>query len=517
MSEVEEQPRIRTRARRPAPREVEPDDGDDRSSAQASGSTSSAPAKRERDEFVYDPKNERVVISAAIAADATKRRTLIRSISADEMLVPGHAAIWRAFRVMVDRGLEFDGEVFRRLVADEGTPVSDDYLVGLEDEAGIPTNLDWHVSTLRWDATKARVLSGSLPDLVRSMKDSKSDPEAVASAARAVLRGIEGGAGRRHIRRPEELKRSYAAEIQSRHAVGNFWATGFGGMDARLVEGAMPKKTAVVAGLSGSGKSTFCGEFALRLAKQDRKVLYCAWEMGTESTLDIMVASMTRIPLIKIVQGSLDGAEVARVRRVTEWICDRITFMDNAFFGDDLRRGKRSNDKSLDILEGYLAEAGADAAIFDLWERCLVDLSYDGVTSALYRQQAMHAEYNVYGVIVQQLKLKDVEKRADKRPTREAIKGTGAFVEVADQIYGIHREAQFKDVPDDSLEVLCLKQRKGKAFWATRFDWNGEIGLVGGEGVDVPFDPSIETAPTFGDIDDVQTSKTKPKRSRREG
>lgn len=474
-------------------------------------------SKREREEFVYDPKNERTVICAALAADVEKRRVLIRSISADEMLVPGHSAIWRALRVMVDRGLSFDSDVFHRLVADEGTPIADDYLVGLEEEATIPANLDWHVATLRWDATKARVLSGALPDLVREMKDAKSSPETVASAARAVLRSLEGGAGRRHIRRKDELKRSYVAEVQARHAVGNFWATGFGAMDARLVEGAMPKKTAVVAGLPGSGKSTWCASFALRLAKLDRKVLYGAWEMGTESTLDLMVASLTRIPLQKIVQGTITSEELVRVRRVTEWICDRITFMDNAFFGDDLRRGKRSNDKSLDVLEGYLAEAGCDAAIWDLWERCLVDLSYDGVTSALYRQQAMHAEYNVYGVIVHQLKLKDVEKRVDKRPTRDAIKGTGAFVEVADQIYGIHREAQFKDVPDDSIEVLCLKQRKGKAFWATRFDWHGELALVGGEGVDVPFDPSIDSAPTFGDIDDVQTSKTKPKRSRREG
>ncbi len=173
------------------------------------------------------------------------------------------------------------------------------------------------------------------------------------------------------------------------------------------------------------------------------------------------------------------------------------------------------------MLEGYLAEAGCDAAIWDLWERSLVDLSYDGVTSALYRQQAMHAEYNVYGVIVHQLKLKDVERRVDKRPTRDAIKGTGAFVEVADQIYGIHREAQYKMVPDDSLEVLCLKQRKGTANWAIRFDWKGELALVAGDGVEVPFDPGIDSAPQFADIEDVQTSRSKrnrgPERSRREG
>lgn len=471
-----------------------------------------------KDEITYDPTNERIVIGIALA-DRKRRDTLTRAIAADEFLVPEHSSIWRALRTMTDKGLDHDPAVFLRLVHDESREVDSDYVSGLEAAATVPTNADWYVETLRWDATRARVIKGPAVELVKDLRDPKASSEKVASAARAVLRAIEGGGGRSFIRRPEELARAFASEMEARKAAGNFWSSGYDAMDAKLVEGAMPKRTAVVAGLPGSGKSTFVGDFAIRLAKAGRRPLVGCWEMGAESTLDVMVAGMLGLELERVVQGTITSDELDRVKKATRWITQRIKFMENAFFGDELRRGagKRSNDRSLDVLEGYIAESGCDVGIWDLWERCLVDLSYDGVTTALYRQQEMHARYNIYGVICHQLRLKDVEKRADKRPTREAIKGTGAFVEVADQIFGIHRDAQFKAVPDDSLEVICMKQRKGKANWAIRFEWDGEHAQIRG-GEEVPYDPGLESSAQFGgDIGDVKIERNRKKPNRRDG
>lgn len=476
------------------------------------------PEQKQREQLIYDPRNERVVIGAAIA-DAEKRKSLSRAIAADEFLVPNHAGIWRAMRVLVDQNLTYDGELFRRLVADEGLTIDDAYLTGLEAEACVPDNLDWHLTTLRWDATKARVMQGALPELLKSLKDTKASADLVATNARAVLRSLEGGQGRKYMRRKIELRDQYYADVQARTIAGNFYPFGYDALDAHLVEGSAPGKTCVVAGLSGSGKSTFCADWAIRLAKMDRRVLYCAYEMGAISTLDIMVSSITNIEIVRVVQGKLSDDELVRVRKAVSWITSKITFMENAFFSEELRRGKRSNDRNLDLFESYIAESGCDVIICDLWERVLADLSYDAVTMALYRQQQMFQEYNVFGVIVHQLRGKDVEKRPDKRPTREAIKGTGAFVEVADLIFGIHREAQFKNVPDTEIETLCLKQRKGEANWSVAFEWSGARSRVGGHGRDVSFDPGLEDVMMGGGIDDVQTNRTKQQRTRtrREG
>jgi replicative DNA helicase len=350
------------------------------------------------------------------------------------------------------------------------------------------------------------------------MKDPKASIDLVSSNARAVLRAVEGGGGRKHMCRKSELNTEYWAEIQARSAQGNVRSFGYPELDTYLVEGSAPQKTCVVTGLSGSGKSTFCADWTIRLAKMGRRPLYCALEMGPASTIDIMVSNLTGIPIRQIVQGHIPLEDMPRVRKAVAWITRNIAFMKNGFFSEELRKGKRTNDRNLDMFEGSIAESGCDVIIVDLWERILADLSYDGMTQALYRQQNMFEEYNVFGVIVQQLRLKDVEKRSDKRPTREGIKGTGAFVEVADQIFGVHREAQFKNVPDNTIELICLKQRKGEANWSIQYDWDGAKSSISGIGREVSFDPGLDDVVGIGGIEDIQTAKTKRKggRSRRE-
>src|SRR5690606_1068736 len=135
--------------------------------------------------------------------------------------IPEHVVMQRALRVMEEHGLEYDGQVFRRLIADEGVPVDEGYIASVEEDAAVPENLDWHVETLRWDATRARIIRGPVPELIRALKDPKAGPDELTGAARAILRAVEGGAqGRRFIRRKEELARSYKAEIAARVAVG---------------------------------------------------------------------------------------------------------------------------------------------------------------------------------------------------------------------------------------------------------------------------------------------------------
>ena len=460
-------------------------------------------------EHVVDAINELVVLRAAISMLAmeefdSRAGALIRSISPDEFLYGTHSAIWQALRKLVDQKLDYSPAVVRRMTTDLGIDVDETHLADLEATAVVPTNLDWHVSTMRWDATRARILQGAVPTLIKDLRDPLVTHEKASSSALAISRALESGRGRRFIHRKDELRRQYDAEIEGRIASGGRSSFGFTEMDPFLTEGSMPGRTCVVTGLSGSGKSTWTSMLAPLLAKQDRRVLYAPWEMGTKSTLDIMVAGMTGIAVTDIVQGNLDVETRNRVRRATWWITDKIQFMYNAFFDDELRK-TRSNDRCLDVLEGYIAESGCDVIIMDLWERCLVDLSYEGMTTALYKQQNMHERYNVFGIIVQQIRLKDVERRADKRPTREGIKGTGAFVEVADLVFGVHRSAQFKRVPDDTIEVICLKQRKGAANWAIAFEWDGATAMIS-NGREVSYDPGLESESQFGDVADIKTS-----------
>lgn len=481
------------------------------------GAVPQAPAKRE--EIVYDTTNERVLIGAAIASPVAERAVLVRSVASDELLLPEHAVLWRALRAMVDEGLEYHPEVMRRLVQNEGGRVEPEYLAELEATAEVPQNLEWHLRTLRWDSTRAGLLQGVVPELIRALKDPKASPDRTASLAQALLRGLDDrGFGKEYLRKKDELAREYKAEIAARIAVGNFYPFGFPAVDARLSEGAMPQRTALIAGVSNSGKSTLALNLVASLSAMERKrkVLVGCWEMPSKSVLDVMVAFTTRVPLEKIIQGSLTREEQVRVNRATDRICSRVTFMDNPFFAKRGKGRRRSNEENQDILEGYIAKSGCDVVVMDLWERMLVDIRPDAVVEALSRQQQMHKDYNVYGVICHQLNLKDIGQRANKRPTADVLKGSGMYFEMPDQVYAVYRESMYKAVPDESLELICLKQRKGKAMWAVRFKWNGELALMT-DGEEVSYDPGLESSSSFGgDIGDIKSAHRR-KPARREG
>jgi replicative DNA helicase len=470
-------------------------------------------------EFVYDAANEALVMRAAVALaleDRPRFRALVHAIGEDEFLVPQHCSLWRVLRRMADAALDYTPETVRQLGASEATAIDDNHLAEIESTAVVPANLDWHVQTLRWDATRARVLQGGLPELVQDLRDPRVTVDRAVSSARSVVRALEGGGGRRFIHRREELAAVYRSELGRRRTQGNFYPMGIDPVDRLMSEGFMPGKTAIITGLSGSWKSTFAAKLAINLAKLGRRPLICAWEMGGTSTLDVITSMLTSIPLDVVIKGTYTDEELRRLERASDWANRKILFMENAFFGQvatgsSEKKQKRSNERNLDILEGYIAESGCDEVIMDLWDRILADQSPDAVTEALYRQQNMHVEYGVHGTLLVQLRLKDVEKRADKRPTRESIKGVGTFVEVADLIFGVHRDAQFKDVPDNTLELICLKQRKGSSNWAVRFGWDGATCQITG-GEEIPYNPGLEATSEYGEVADPSAIRTRPRR-----
>ena len=66
----------------------------------------------------------------------------------------------------------------------------------------------------------------------------------------------------------------------------------------------------------------------------------------------------------------------------------------------------------------------------------------------------------------------DVEGRADKRPTREGLKGSKGVLEVADTLIGLFRPALVQSCADDTVEAIVLKQRRGRWPFAVRMGFD---------------------------------------------
>jgi hypothetical protein len=211
--------------------------------------------------------------------------------------------------------------------------------------------------------------------------------------------------------------------------------------------------------------------------------LWGAWEMKGGMNLELMACislgwsrqDLTEgYGIIRSYEGKVELQE--RMHAISQ--C--VRFLKNPFKHDD----KDSNARNLDLLHGILSDEACDVFIADLWKRCLADDDPNKEEKALLRQQSMAEELNQHHILLQQQRLKDIEQRSDKRPTREGIKGSGAWIEVPDTIIGLHRPALWKKVEDDRLEAFILKQRYGLWPCAVEFTWSAEHGsVVGGRSI----------------------------------
>lgn len=266
-----------------------------------------------------------------------------------------------------------------------------------------------------------------------------------------------------------------------------------------MVPGVAPGKTTIITGVPGSGKSLLAAIVALAQAEAGRRVIYGAWEMGSESTLDLLAIMRLGWSRYALATGAVTDEQAVMLDEARAWVQQHVRFMDvpgaPRVVSNVAARGERAtNDRALDQVHGVIVEAGADVFIADLWKRCLRRTEPDEEEHALVRQQAVFDATRCHGVILQQQRHKDVEQRPDKRPTREGIKGSGAYAEIADTILGVHRPALWKAVDDVTIEIDVLKQRWGQWPLAVEFDYDGDLARITG-GKTIAYDVTGSSLP----------------------
>lgn len=456
-----------------------------------------------------DTINEQIVIAAALA-DEDVRKNFVLKESADRFADSDHALIWDGIRVVVQRGQGFD---IQQLHSQISGKVDLEYLRKLvERYPKPPVNMQQHISQLRWDHARKTAAEDSIPDFLRALKDPSSSPTLVQQSAERVARSLDVKLDRSFMSNPKLIAKKQSEVIRQRSQGHACYPYGIPEMDKfpdgsnRLIPGAAPGKVTLITGASGSGKSVVTAMIALQQARLGRRVLMGAWEMGAGDTLELLTVLSYNVPhpstgdrvakkdqrsRYAVSTGALDESELdaftERMEKLAEW----IRFFDPPFHNDP---GKvYTNEESLSEIYRMVADSGCEVVIYDLWERCIPDGSPGPERRALFTQQSIQKRTNTHGILVCQQKIKEIERKADKRPGRETILGSSAWVDIADTIIGIYRPAHAKNIPDDTMETLILKQRYGKWPMAIAHDWDGDrMTVTGGRDVEYEFSGSFE-------------------------
>lgn len=143
-----------------------------------------------------------------------------------------------------------------------------------------------------------------------------------------------------------------------------------------------------------------------------------------------------------------------------------------------------ANPMRIDHLEAVIRREAGQFPLFvlDVVGKLLVDRRPDAISEALVRVREIALGAQVHVMLVHHLN----RDAAEGRPTLEGIKGSGAFEEEADLIFGIDRpilraSAGRRRKMNDVLDVHVLKQRKGPAPLCVRYQFDGARYLLTNE------------------------------------
>jgi KaiC/GvpD/RAD55 family RecA-like ATPase len=447
----------------------------------------------------HDVVSEGLLIAAAME-DEKARALVLRRIEPDHLFESKHREILIVMKELDRRKLTFDIATLQKL----GNIDADYARLLCETHRGASANVAFHIERVLWDAARLNAIQGPVASLVDAIKDPLTDPDRVRTLARQVGGSFDGYQDRKYLRDPAEVIREMMNDVRATRAGLVSYSYGVDRLDyferrefdkivpeRRMIPGAKPGQITCITGVPGIGKSTITARIALGLARNRRKILYGAWEMEGNVTLKLLACMSLGYKRSRLIKKEEDGGlteeELFVLEQRAHSISKYVRFLEVPF---DRARGEKrtrdSNDRNLDVLQGYIADTGCDVFIADLWKRCLRNTEPDDEEHALNRQQAMAKELKIHCILVQQQRSKDVEQRVNKRPTRDGIKGSGAWIEVPDTILGIHRPGAYKEIGDDTLEIDVLKQRYGVWPMAIEFEWDKDTGLIAG-GKTVPY------------------------------
>lgn len=430
----------------------------------------------------HDPINETVVI-AAVITDESARRAALEQLSVDHFFGRGHAEIWLGLQELERRKLSYDPATLRTVAPG----IDQEYLDEILRQRGAaPPNFRHHIEQLKFDRARIELARGPVQELLEAIRDPRVTAERLRSIADRMGSGLAGHGSERSLRQGTAVAREQMTRIVQR--LNGFACRPFGipGLDrfeegheregaARLLPGTVPGQVTVVTGLSGSGKSTSLANAILGMFQDGRRLLLGAWEQGSGMTLEILATISLGLSRRDVVEGRLSDRDLDDLETEMERLGGSVQFFELEF---GKSRGK-VNDQQLDKIQQVVVDSGCDVFVADLFRRALKETDPDDEEQALYRMQDMAQKTKAHFILVQQQRLKDVEQRKDKRPTREGIKGSGAWTEIADTILGWHRPAQWKAIPDDKIEALVLKQRYGEWPLIVELDWEPEFGRIG--------------------------------------
>jgi replicative DNA helicase len=328
------------------------------------------------------------------------------------------------------------------------------YLLQISDE-GVPVDITHQIIGILKEKTKFRNVHEKLIEMLNEIKRA-NDPDEIIEKFLVDFKGLLKDNVK--VDNFEVIVRNQLKELNEvlkDPSITKGIPSGFYELD-RLTNGFEGGELTIIGARPAMGKTAFALNIAYNVAMAGKNVLFFSLEM-TKKQLSLRMESMiSGISSSKIKSGMLNDDNVEKITN---------SYIENA---DVLRRIDLVDNKPYlhDIMKISYSLDNVDLIIIDYLQLIRTknnyQMRYQELADIVNNLKFLAKDLNIPVIALAQVN-RDVEKKADKRPTLADLRESGDIEATADVVIFLHREGYYKENGNDNTtEIIVAKNRNGE-------------------------------------------------------
>jgi replicative DNA helicase len=411
-------------------------------------------------QVLYDEDAERAILGSLIVYPEIQKN-ITASLTTDDFYLQKHKIIYQTITDLVHQGKIPNLHILKDVLEKQGqldAVGGTGYLFQISDE-GVPPDIAYQIVDILKEKTKSRKAFEKAQEILDKIKSKANPDEVIEETLRDFKELLKDN--KASIETFKSVLKNQLTEINEILKNPNILRglpSGFYELD-RLTSGFHSGELTVIGARPGMGKTTFALNIAYNIASQEKKVLFFSLEMGKKQLSLRTYSMISEIPLSKIRSGLLNDEEVEKITNSyleNAGVLERMVLVDNVSYLSDIMKIAYSMDSIDLIIVDYLQL---------IKTKNKYQMRYQELADIVNSLKFLSKDLDVPIITLAQVN-REVEKKADKRPSLSDLRESGDIEAAADVVMFIHREDYYKkenNTNNSISEIIVAKNRNGES------------------------------------------------------
>ena len=409
---------------------------------------------------LFDEDAERAILGSLIVYPEIQKN-ITANLTTDDFYLQKHKIIYQTITDLTCQGKTANINILKDALEKQGKldlVGGTSYLLQVSDES-VPPDIAYQIVDILKEKTKIRKAFEKTKEILDKIKSKANPDEIIEETLRDFKELLKDN--KASIETFKSVLKNHLKEIneilKSPNVIRGL-PSGFYELD-RLTSGFHGGELTVIGARPGMGKTAFALNIAYNVASQGKKVLFFSLEMSKKQLSLRTYSMISEVPLSKIRSGLLNDEEV---EKITSSYLENVGVLERMVLVDDV-------SNLYDIIKIAYSIENIDLIIVDYLQliktKNKYQMRYQELADIANSLKFLSKDLDIPIIALAQVN-REVEKKADKRPTLSDLRESGDIEATADVVMFIHREDYYKkenNIDDSVAEIIMAKNRNGES------------------------------------------------------